>query len=244
MRNLVFFLTLFSWLTACNNTKTIKLVTDGESPYTIVIPSHANEQENRAALLLQKYIKQISGCEIPVDSQMRRAGKGIFIREVSGLQYDGYRMKCSENGAVFIDGGKRKGCVYGVVTLLEDYLGCHVYSPTFKVVPQCRNIFLPIINQADSSINNYRIVNYFSGSYAGDEDLLDWNRLSKEYIFASHSFDWLVPWETYYKTHPEYYALRDGKRLPTQLCLTNKAVLTIAVDKLRKAIAGNPEGCW
>jgi hypothetical protein len=241
MRNLVFFLTLFSWLTACNNTKTIKLVTDGESPYTIVIPSHANEQENRAALLLQKYIKQISGCEIPVDSQMRRAGKGIFIREVSGLQYDGYRMKCSENGAVFIDGGKRKGCVYGVVTLLEDYLGCHVYSPTFKVVPQCRNIFLPIINQADSSVNNYRIVNYFSGSYAGDEDLLDWNRLSKEYIFASHSFDWLVPWETYYKTHPEYYALRDGKRLPTQLCLTNKAVLTIAVDKLRKAIAGNPK---
>ncbi len=239
MKNILLFLSLF-FVIGCNNSSSIRLVINGESPYTIVIPLNANEQESRAATLLQKYVKEISGCELPV-TRKDTTGKAISIREVSGLQFDGYRIKSADNGSILIDGGKRKGCVYGVITLLENYLGCHVYSPTFKVVPQNKNISLPYIHRADSSINNYRIVNYFSPAYANDEDLLDWNRLSKDYIFASHSFDWLVPWETYFKTHPEYYALRDGKRLPTQLCLTNKEVLKIAVEKLRKAIAENPK---
>jgi len=240
MKNIFLFLSLFV-VVGCNNLSSIRLVSNGESPYTIVIPPNANEQESRAATLLQKYVKEISGCELPVTTRRNTTGKAIIIREVSGLQFDGYRIKSADNGSILIDGSKRKGCVYGVITLLEDYLDCNLYSPTFKIVPQNKNISLPLIHRADSSVNNYRIVNYFSPAYANDEDLLDWNRLSKNYIFASHSFDWLVPWETYFKTHPEYYALREGKRLPTQLCLTNKEVLKIAVEKLRKAITDNPK---
>ncbi len=241
MRNLLLSLLLLFVVIGCANDGSIVLVSDGQSPYTIVIPPNPTGQESRAATLLQNYIKQMSGCELPVAHQMKTTGKGIFIRETSGLQYDGYRMRSSENGAIFINGGKRKGCVYGVVTLLERFLGCHVYSPAFKVVPVSKNLSLPFLNLADSSVNNYRIVNYFSPAYANDEDLLDWNRLSKNYLFASHSFDWLVPWKTWFKTHPEYYALRVGKRLPTQLCLTNKDVLKIAIEKLRKEMAIHPE---
>ncbi len=240
MKNNILFGILLFIAAGCKNSPTINLVNNGVSPYSIIIPPKATEQENRAASLLQKYIKEISSCELPIKQEITRGSKGIIIHESAGLQYDGYKLKTSEDGSITILGGKRKGCVYGAITLLETYLGCHLYSPTFKVIPAKTDLILPIINIADSSVNNYRIVNYFSPAYQNDEDLMDWNRLYSSYIFASHSFDWLVPWETYFKKHPEYYALREGKRLPTQLCLTNPEVLKIAIEKLRKEIAANP----
>ncbi len=240
MRNLLLYLLLLSVVFACDKSQPISLVTNGTSSYSIIIPLKANEQESRAASLLQKYIKEISGCNLSITHEIESGGKSISIRETTGLQFDGYRINTSTDGSLTILGGKRKGCVYGAIKILETYLGCHLYSPTFKVIPASKNLGLPIINLADSSVNNYRIVNYFSPAYQNDEDLMDWNRLFPRYIFASHSFDWLVPWETYFKTHPEYYALREGQRLPTQLCLTNNDVLKIAIEKLRKEIAANP----
>ena len=240
MKNLLLLTGLIFVLFGCNKLHLITLVNEGTSQYSIIIPAKASDQENRAATLIQKYVRQISGCELPIKQEITPGSKGIFINETEGLKYDGYRLKSSADGAITISGGKRKGCVYGAITLLETYLGCHLYSPTYKVIPSNKNLNIPIITITDSSVNNYRIVNYFSPAYQNDEDLMDWNRLFSNYIFASHSFDWLVPWETWYKTHPEYYALREGKRLPTQLCLTNKEVLHIAIDKLRKEMAANP----
>ncbi len=240
MRNLILIAVISFVLFGCTNSHLITLVNEGTSQYSILIPAKASEQETRAANLLQKYIKQISGCELSIKNEITPGARSISIHETDGLKYDGYRLRSSEDGTITIIGGKRKGCVYGAITLLETYLGCHLYSPAYKVIPSNKNLNIPLINLADSSVNNYRIVNYFSPAYQNDEDLMDWNRLFSSYIFASHSFDWLVPWETWYKTHPEYYALRDGKRLPTQLCLTNKEVLKIAIEKLRKEMAANP----
>ncbi len=45
-----------------------------------------------------------------------------------------------------------------------------------------------------------------------------------------HTFHRFVPSEKYYSKHPEYYALRNGKRIPTQLCLTNPKVLQLVID--------------
>ena len=55
-----------------------------------------------------------------------------------------------------------------------------------------------------------------------------------------HTFNSLVPPEIYFKDHPEYFALRDGKRLPTQLCLTNPEVVKVVIQNLRRQIAQNP----
>jgi hypothetical protein len=55
-----------------------------------------------------------------------------------------------------------------------------------------------------------------------------------------HTFNELVPPQVYYESHPEYYSMVKGKRLPTQLCLTNPTVLEITVQNLRKKIAQNP----
>jgi hypothetical protein len=51
----------------------------------------------------------------------------------------------------------------------------------------------------------------------------------------------LVPPETYFETHPEYYALMAGQRTTTQLCLTNPDVYNITVESLKKLMAEQPE---
>ncbi|MEG0767338.1 MAG: DUF4838 domain-containing protein, partial [Clostridia bacterium] len=58
-----------------------------------------------------------------------------------------------------------------------------------------------------------------------------------------HSFDELVPPQTYFASHPEYFSLVDGKRLgeQTQLCLTNPDVLALCIERVQHWLAENPD---
>ena len=55
-----------------------------------------------------------------------------------------------------------------------------------------------------------------------------------------HTFHRFMPYDVFYEENPEYYALRNGKRLPTQLCLTNSAVLEIVKDSVRSFFKSSP----
>ena len=55
-----------------------------------------------------------------------------------------------------------------------------------------------------------------------------------------HTFHRFMPYDVFYEKTPEYYALRNGKRLPTQLCLTNNAVLEIVKDSVRSFFKNSP----
>ena len=55
-----------------------------------------------------------------------------------------------------------------------------------------------------------------------------------------HTFHRFMPYDVFYEENPEYYALRNGKRLPTQLCLTNNAVLEIVKDSVRSFFKSSP----
>ena len=52
-------------------------------------------------------------------------------------------------------------------------------------------------------------------------------------IARVHTFHRLVPGEKFFSSHPEYFALRDGIRKQTQLCLSNEEVLNIVIDSVR-----------
>ena len=223
----------------------IVLVQKGKSEYAIVVPEKPNAQEQRGAELFQKYIEEMSGCEIPIVNKLSENRKGVYIRQVKGLKYDGYRIRTKKDGNIFINGGQSKGCVYGVVTILDSYLGCHLYSPKYKVVPETKDIILPFVNLADSSVNKVRIT-FTVNDFAKDQDLLDWNRITTiDEMFAKgyyvHTFYKLVPAEKYFESHPEYYAEVDGRRTPDQLCLSNPDVLTIAIEQLKKDMKEQPD---
>ena len=54
-----------------------------------------------------------------------------------------------------------------------------------------------------------------------------------------HTMHRFVP-PTQFEAHPEYFAMRNGVRVPDQLCLSNPDVLRITVDSLRHMMARKP----
>ena len=60
----------------------------------------------------------------------------------------------------------------------------------------------------------------------------------------AHTFQFLVPPEKYYKQHPEYFSLVDGKRMDgyAQLCCTNPDVIRLCSEGLRDLMRANPDG--
>ena len=61
--------------------------------------------------------------------------------------------------------------------------------------------------------------------------------------FFVHTFSRLVPPEKYFKDHPEYFSLVNGKRQNgyAQLCCTNPDVIRICTEEIRKAMRAQPQ---
>lgn len=244
MRSLVFLMLITGFRNA--EPTAIELVTNGQSRYAIVIAPSSSIQEQRAASLMQKYVEKMSGCRIPVVSTLPTGNKGIFIKEVEGLKYDGYMINTQQDGSIHISGGKSKGCIYGAIVILDKYLSCHLYSPKFAVIPSTKNLRLPDIHEGDSSVNSLRIV-FTIGDFSKDEDLLDWNRTTNRFPpfadnYYCHTFTHeLVPPAEFYKTHPEYFAEIGGERVPDQLCMSNPDVVKEVIKQLKKDIPQQPD---
>jgi hypothetical protein len=96
----------------------------------------------------------------------------------------------------------------------------------------------------DKPANSIRIVNGVLTQQ--NEAYRNWQRLNdhnEEFAkgYYVHTFNRLVPWETFFETHPECFALMGGKRIIDQLCLTNADVYNLTIKKLKEEMAKQPE---
>ena len=158
------------------------------------------------------------------------------------LRPDGF-VAATSTGNLYVSGGNGRGVVYGVIHLLEKYFGCRRFSPTVEVFPPADDLALGCLFEAENPVNDVRVVN---GEFALDADWRDWLRLHDlrdlygEGYYV-HTFQRLVPWQTWFAAHPEYFALMNGKRVIDQPCLSRPEVFDIAVAKLREEMAAQPE---
>ncbi len=240
--------------------ESIVLTEDGVSRYRIVIPGAATTYEIKASKVLQDYLLQISGAALPIIP----AGQGRSRYEIvlgqnerlddvgikvnfNALKEDGFFIE-TDSLRLIIAGGNKKGTLYGVYTFLEKYLGCRMYSPLVKVIPSQKRIQLGKINDLEVPVIRFRDTHY---RVTWDAEYTDWHKLDHDehgertaWGMWVHTFNELVSPETYYHDHPEYYAMVNGNRIPTQLCLSNPAVLEVTVQNLRRKIAENPEATY
>jgi len=227
------------------------------SPYRILLPSNPTTEETKAATVLQDYLLQISGAALPIISAKKgRSPYEIVLGQndrlddlarkinFNSLKEDGFVI-VTDSLRLIIAGGSEKGTLYGVYTFLEKYLGCRMYSPKVKLIPKKDRIALGKIDDRQVPLIKFRDTHYRA---TWDPEYIDWHKLDhdangnrKDWGMWVHTFNALVPPEIYYEEHPEYYALVNGKRIPTQLCLTNMNVLEITIQSLRKKIAQKPE---
>ena len=228
---------------------TVVLVGGGTSS-EIVIPEQASVQERYAAGTLSGYLAQITGVAVPVVSTAA-AEKQILLATNPAMAEEEYTL--AENGGVFsITGGGKRGVVYGTFAFLEKLCGCRWYANDDFLIPPAEEVRVPVgytytyapyfeYRETDwggrtdpefsaaLNINGRNVkvlpeetggtIGYFSGYFA--------HTLSTCFCSAA----------SYYDTHPEYYALRNGKRTPNQLCLTNPDVLRIVTDEVLDLLA-------
>jgi len=231
--------------------KPLKITTNGHTSYVIVVPEKATEIEKQSADLLQHYIERISGCKIPIVNDIAKPIKTEIVIGLTNRVKSETDLKISpdefliftKGKKLHILGGNHKGTYYGVVDLLEKHLGCRIYAPDVEYVPQNGTILLPPLNYSDKPVNTLRIVH---GQFNENKAYKEWMRLDNiNEVFADgyyvHTFNKLVPWETYFSTHPEYFALMNGKRIIDQLCMTNPDVLKLVIDKLTVEMAKQPD---
>ena len=230
-------------------------VDHGRPAARIEIPVGAGDIERRAAEILRTSVLKMSGVDLPVLAVKvpdkpgaavigfpgSRASSRSSPRRVPKLREDGFILATS-TGNLYIAGGGGKGVIYGVVHLLEKYFGCRKFSPSAELFPPGDDLALGCLFETDNPVNAVRIVN---GDFALDPDYLDWMRLQLHTDlygagYYVHTFQRLIPWQTHFEAHPEYFALMNGKRIIDQPCLSRPEVFDIAAARLREEIAAQP----
>ena len=178
-----------------------------------------------------------------------------ILKKFGQLKDEQWRI-VSEGDTLFIFGGGSRGVYYAAAHFLEDQLGIHIWSLFEEHVPDKEAaVELPALDYGGRPVFWSRNVFHETllprdrGRFAAFNRL---NAMGSHDIAPAygsrriigrpqlcHTFDDYFPAAEYAATHPEYYALIGGKRVPGpggQLCLSNPEVLEIVWRKLQNYI--------
>ena len=117
----------------------VELVSNGKARASIGAPGDGPPRY--AAEQLQKYVREMTGAELPIAAQ---APPRVIIRVAPGVaKHDGFRLRV-ENGDVVVESAEPRGCIFGVYALLET-LGCRFYGPAPLgiIVPKRSTLSIP-----------------------------------------------------------------------------------------------------
>lgn len=244
-----FVILLLSTLFACTQNNQVNLVKNNQSDYEIVLPENADTTLQEAANQLQFYIEKISGVQIPIANQSNPdASKNkVFVGGINDeLSSSNSILIKNEGKDIIITGGSSQSVLYAVYEFLEKYTGCKWYSPSVEKIPASKTVSVQIpLNDIYTPEITTRTVH--SRLFYDNPGFADKLKVTHDafpgYVPTArvHTFNRFLPAKNFFKTHPEYYALRNGKRQHTQLCLTNKEVLRLVIDSVAANFSRYPE---
>ncbi len=245
----------------------LTLASRGKTDVVIVTPREPSPSVARAAGELQMFLGRITGAEfkcvteaappagheIVLGAPERLRRLGITV-DLDKLGPEGYLLR-TVDGHLVIAGSDVRGVMYGVYGLLQDHLGCRWFTPDVSHIPTQPTLELPELNETVVPVLEYR---WPAVRDCYDPDWCTRNRVnvgpklteahggSVQFCGWAHTFAALVPAETYYDEHPEYFAMVGGERLRqrTQLCCTNEEVIQLAINGIRQRMRTNPDATY
>jgi hypothetical protein len=225
---------------------------DATKNYFSITTSRSTASENEAAKMLQHFLSQQTKRLWPVSGVKDNGQKGsITIIELSALaasENERYEINI-KNSRVEIKAAAPM-LKTSVAAFLERFTGCRVYADNAVYIPALAKCTIPdgyaqVFTPAFPS-------RFLFERSAFDSTFIAWHGLSntpgplnhpKTFKIGlwMHTFFELVPPSQYFQSHPEYFSLRNGKRVAEQLCLSNKEIVAITVNNLKKNITLHPE---
>lgn len=271
MKSLTFLLVvglLLLALVSCAETSSFTLSKAGKAHAAIVVDSSATLSEQTTAKELSAYLKQITGADFPVFTSGSEpsglskiyVGQSDTTKRLLGnidwksLKSDGIVIKFIGRDLV-LAGDRPRGTLYAVYTFLEDYCGCRWWTPDSSFVPSKPALIVKALDKRYVPPFLYRETFYKSVLYTNSEfsvklKLNGHNQPIPDSLGAHyqilgfcHTMPWLLPASAYFKDHPEWFAVVNGKRSPdnTQPCLTN---MEMKDEMVRQALKWIEKDSW
>ena len=246
----------------------MQLTRGGQAVTAISVASGASKVERFAARELARYVRKISGASLKVGAGKSAVFVGRATgSEAGGMAPESYRIR-ADSSCLRILGADDRGTLYGVYALIHDYLG--VAWPHFReseeTIPSKKSIRLSDIDHYDEPyLQNRHLIMEADPRTAAGRDFFAWaakNRLNRvslrggeaaaakaeeeagkrglEVVIGGHNFGGWMPADEYFESHPDYFALIDGRRQPLSICATNPAVIALHVEKILEFTAKYP----
>lgn len=235
----------------------------GKTDYQIALVEDASESEKWAATELQHWLKELSGAEFPIvtatQSDLPQIVVGYRPCVVKFFGCPDVRPEVNDESFtygnvgpnIYIWGGQARGTMYGVMSFLENELGCRWYTSRVSVIPKKERFVFDFIHRHEAPAIRVRNDFYheaFEPIWAAHNKINGAMNYREqpggvESYWSVHTFYPLMPPEEFFKDHPEYYSLIDGKRVwdHAQLCLTNPDVLKIMIERVKQTMRDKPE---
>ncbi|CAD7811212.1 hypothetical protein CHRY9390_02319 [Chryseobacterium aquaeductus] len=231
--------------------QSLTLANAGNSNYKILIPTDPDQNEVLAASKFQNYFKTITGVQLPIQNKenLQQEKFAILIansrrfKNIKSIQHDGVVIK-TEGSNLLICGGENRGVLYSVYTFFEKYLDCKFFALDEIKTPKKSKVEISQIDYQYSPYFSFR--SYYSLENE-EKEYADFNKQNyffENRLYPAHSLAWLLPASKYFESNPEFFALIDGKRNPTQICFSSDGALKELIKILRLEMSLTPNQVW
>ena len=231
----------------------IILVENGKSEWHIV-PLDGDSAMS-TALFIQNAISQLTGVSLPINSSKR--GRSIVIgtrarikeaykREERMFTYEVDHLVAPFADNICIADDYGEDLIWPAREFLMYLNGTEMLAPGVLSFSKVSTLRFSWDHPLPMSPFDFRMAFY---SPATNREYALWNYLraviktrdseDPDWGLWVHTMHRFVP-PAQFEVHPEYFAERNGTRVPDQLCLSNPEVLRITVDSLRAMMARKP----
>ena len=231
----------------------IDLVKNGTSDYVIVIPEDSDGNVSTASRELQTFFEEATGVKLAIirDSAcvFNPNASYLSIGDTSILKGSGVKVDYNELGraglrlvtkgkTVIMAGATSNGSLYATYEFLERTFNFEVYgTDEIYIDKNVRDIKLKDFDVTEIPTFESRSV----GLYTYSIDSVFRNRMRQDlydsgWITWSHSFFKILPKDTYYAEHPDWYSPKGD-----QLCVTNEEMIAEFTARVIELAKANPD---
>ncbi|MBR6373600.1 MAG: DUF4838 domain-containing protein [Victivallales bacterium] len=230
----------------------------------ITLPDNPKIYETEAAAQLEEYMPRLVGtlkvagkkAHFFVGDTAEARKQGILCDK---MDEEAWSITANEKGQIFLCGGGTRGTLYATTHFLEDKMGMHWLTPTDEYIPEKKaTIDLEQFSLKGKPYFKIRDV-YRAPKPAQDKGRFamhlrlnlegEWPLIDPKYgggiNYGSPSHCHTIetgyfPAKQYFKEHPEYYSLIDGKRNSSmwfgQICVSRPGLVEEFIEKLKAFI--------